>query len=219
MSKAVASAGGSLRTSRDASLGVAGVGATLAVLYGAQISQALSDAATAVIGLGTCLVQAIGLRSATHKAPWRLFLAASVSFLIGILARPWAVEQSGLLYYAGDVFTILGYVVLATAFWTLLRRLGLERHAVTDGVIVTLGAGLLAVGALACPRRGCSTGPSSCRCSSGLYPLLDVVILLLAINLGFSTAAPAAELPAHRDQVAAVRRRRRLRLDRRRTGS
>jgi diguanylate cyclase (GGDEF)-like protein len=181
-----------LRNSRDASFGVAGVGVTLAVLYGAQLSQALSDAATLVIGVGTCVAQAIGLRSAVDKRPWRLFLGASLSFLVGIVLRPWAVDQSGVLYYSGDVFTIAGYVMLALAFWALLSRLGLERHAVTDGVIVTIGAGLLAVELFALPAARLLNRPELLSVLAGLYPLLDVVILLLAINFGFSTATRLA---------------------------
>jgi diguanylate cyclase (GGDEF)-like protein len=181
-------AGGTLLSSRDASFGVAGVGATLTVLYAAQISQTLSNAALMAVGVGTCAVQAIALRGNRVKSPWVLFLGTCLSFLVGMVLRPWSVAQEGAAAYVGDVFTVSGYVMLALALWVILRRLGLERHAVTDGVIVCLGMGLLAVELLALPAMRVGNRPEFISLLAGLYPLLDVVILLLVLNLAFSTA-------------------------------
>ena len=174
--------------SRDASFGVAGAGTTLAVLYAAQISEPLSTAALMTVGVGTCVVQAIALRGNPVKSPWYLFLGTCLSFLVGMILRPWSTEQEGVAAYVGDVFTVSGYVMLALALWVMLRRLGLERHAVTDGVIVCLGMGLLAVELLALPAMRVGNRPEFISLLAGLYPLLDVVILLLVLNLAFSTA-------------------------------
>jgi diguanylate cyclase (GGDEF)-like protein len=181
-----------LLSSRDASFGVAGAGTTLAVLYAAQITEGLSAAATLVVGVGTCVVQAVGLRGNPVKTPWLLFLGMSLLFLVGLVVRPWSAEQSGAAALLGDAFTFPGYVLLALALWTILRRLGLERHAVTDGVIVCLGAGLIAVELFALPAMRISDRPEFVSLLAGLYPLLDVVILLLVLNLAFSTATRLA---------------------------
>jgi len=181
-------AGGALLSSRDASFGVAGAGTALAGLYAAQVSESLSTAAMMIVGVGTCAVQAIALRGNRVKRPWYLFLGACLTFLVGMVLRPWSVAQEGAAAYVGDAFTVSGYVMLALALWVILRRLGLERHAVTDGLIVCLGMGLLAVEFLGLPAMRVGDRPEFISLLAGLYPLLDVVILLLVLNLAFSTA-------------------------------
>jgi diguanylate cyclase (GGDEF)-like protein len=105
------------------------------------------------------------------------------------------VEQSGVPAVLGDAFTVSGYLMFCGALWVMLRRVGLERHAVTDGIIVTLGAGLFAVELLALPAMRIGDRPEVVSLLAGLYPLFDVVVLLLVLNLSFSTAT---RLPSFR---------------------
>jgi diguanylate cyclase (GGDEF)-like protein len=182
-------------SSRHASFGVAGVGTALTALYAAQVTSTLDNVALVVIGLGACLVQLIGIRVNKPDAarPWFTFVGGSVVFLIGVMIRPWAVEQPGLVSVSGDLFTMLGYALLAAGLVLLLRgRKGLQRHAVTDGLIICLGAGAVVAKYFALPAARVGDRPEGISLLAGLYPLWDVVILLLVLNLGFSTASRLA---------------------------
>jgi diguanylate cyclase (GGDEF)-like protein len=171
------------------------VGTAFTALYAAQISDQISGLAMLVIGGGTCVVQAIALRlnRPTDKTPWRLILAATVTFLIGVMLRPWAVTQTGPISLCADAFTMAGYLLLAVALlWFLREGGGLQRHALTDGIIVCFGAGLIATELLALPAARVGNRPVGISILAGLYPLYDVVLLLLVLNFSFSTASRLA---------------------------
>jgi diguanylate cyclase (GGDEF)-like protein len=110
-----------------------------------------------------------------------------------VLVRPWATVQRGPSAYAADVFTLSGYALLITGLALMLRSGGsLQRHAVTDGIIICLGTGLVSTVLFALPAAEIHTRPSPISIMAGLYPLLDVVLLLLLLNLGFSSAVRLA---------------------------
>jgi diguanylate cyclase (GGDEF)-like protein len=187
---------------RKLSARVAVLGVVLAVLYCLQISW-LSDAATLVIGVGACVGQAAGIRWHRPEArtPWWLFFSATVTFLIGITIRPWAVDQHGPASLSADVFTVAGYVCLVVSLSLFLRGRPPGRHTFTDGVIVAVGAGLLVMELLALPASRIATRATGVSLLAGLYPLWDVVILLLVLNVGFSTAT---RLPSFRYLAATM---------------
>jgi diguanylate cyclase (GGDEF)-like protein len=174
----------------QASFRVAAAGFMLAALYCAGISPWLGGLATLVIGLGAFAAPAIGIHRhrPAQPGPWLALLAAAVGFLIGIVVRPWSVEQTGAAAFAGDVFTMSGYAFLAVGLSLFLRGRQAVRHAITDGVIVSVGAALLAVEFLALPAMRIGSRPDTVSVLAGLYPIWDVVVLLLVLNLGFSTA-------------------------------
>ena len=204
--------------SRDASFGVAGVGTTLAVLYAAQISRDAQHRRDD--DRRRRHLRGAGDRAARRpvKSPWYLFLGTCLSFLVGMVLRPWSTEQEGVgglrrrrLHVSGYVDARAGALGDAAPARPGAARGHGRRHRAPRHGPARGGAARAAGDARA------ATGPSSSRCSPGLYPLLDVVILLLVLNLAFSTATRLASLPVRgRDDGRAVRRGPRLRLDRRR---
>jgi hypothetical protein len=200
----LAGSGGGMVRRGGAAAGFGVLGIALTVVYALQVSVTASGLCTIVIGTGTCAALAVGPRMhrATARAPWRLIAMAAVVFLVGVVIRPWAVEQHGAAAGLADVFTLSGYVMLIVGLGLMLaRRGGLDRQAVTDGVIVCLGAGLVATVVLALPAVRIHNRPELISLLAGLYPFIDVVLLLLVLNLGFSTAS---RLPSFRLMAAAM---------------
>jgi diguanylate cyclase (GGDEF)-like protein len=69
----------------------------------------------------------------------------------------------------------------------LLRaRQSLEWHTVLDGLIVCLSGGLASVLLLALPAVGITDRPPLVTMLAGLYPLFDVVVLMLVVSLTFT---------------------------------
>jgi diguanylate cyclase (GGDEF)-like protein len=111
-----------------------------------------------------------------------------------MLVRPWAAGQQGLAAYVADAFTLSGYVMLILALGMMRRSHGsLGRFAVADGIIFCLGAALLATMLFVLLAAQIHNRPQLISIVAGLYPLLDVVLLLLLLlNLGFSSAVRLA---------------------------
>ncbi|MBT0772172.1 EAL domain-containing protein [Kineosporia sp. J2-2] len=170
-------------------------GVVLAVLYALRPDAPAGQVISAVAGLGTVAGQLAGLwlNRPADRLPWVLLVLASMSFLGGMAFRPWAVEQTGVLSFTADFFALTGYALASLALVVMLRRrVGVQRHAVVDGIIVALGAGLIATEFLALPAARVGDRPDLVSLMAGLYPLWDIVILLLVLNLGFSTAVRLA---------------------------
>jgi hypothetical protein len=170
--------------------GALGVGLTM--IYGLQLDARVSGLCMVVVALGSCAAVVVGprLHRLPARWPWRLIAVAEISFLCGMLIRSWAAEQHGLGAYSADVFTLPGYVMLIVSLGLMLRSGGrLGQHAVIDGIIICLGAALVSIVFLVLPAAEIQTRPKPISIIAGLYPLLDVVLLLLLLNLGFSTAA------------------------------
>jgi diguanylate cyclase (GGDEF)-like protein len=186
------------RFGRTAALVLGLLGAALTITYALQLSPSLNSLCMSVIAVGSCLAMLVGprLHRPPARRPWQLFAMAAIVFLIGMLVRPWAVEQPGAAVYIADLFTLSGYAMLITALALMLRAQGsLGRHAVTDGVIICLGAALAATVLFAVPAAEIQARPKLLSMMAGFYPLLDVVLLLLVLTLGFSSAV---ELPSFR---------------------
>jgi diguanylate cyclase len=169
----------------------AGAGLVATVLYIADVSSLVSTAAFAVLGIGTVWACFAGPRrlGAEPRAAWLLIGVASLLFLIGVVVRPWVTDRPQPLPLLADAATIPGYVLLAVILLILLRaRQSLERHAVLDGLIVCGAAGLISVLLLAAPAAAIEGRPPIESVLAGLYPLFDVVVLLLVVNLTFTAA-------------------------------
>jgi diguanylate cyclase (GGDEF)-like protein len=169
-------------------------GALLTLLYGLQLSSAVSDASMIVVAVGACGAMLLGprLHRPANRISWRLMAAGAILFLCGMLVRPWAGSQHGAAVVSADAFTLAGYGVLIAALALMLRARGLDRHALTDGFIISLGTAVLATVLFAVPAAEIQTRPKVVSVLAGLYPLLDVVLLLLLLNLAFSSAARLA---------------------------
>jgi diguanylate cyclase (GGDEF)-like protein len=169
-----------------------GAGAGTSLFYVADLVSWLSVLAFAVVGVGTAVALVVGPRwhGAVPRHPWYLLSAASTLFLAGALTRPWAADRAGLWALAADAFTVPGYLLMIVGIGSLLRaRGGLERHAVIDGLIVCLGAACVSVLLLAVPAASIEGRPPMVSALAGSYPIFDVVLLLLLVNLAFTTAA------------------------------
>ena len=161
------------------------------MVYGLGGSATLSAVAFGVIGVGGCVSMLAGprLHGTSPDRPWRLIVSASALFLIGALIRPWVADQHGLVMAVADAFTLPGYGLLVAGIAALLRaRNGLDRHALLDGLVICIGAGLVSMTVFALPAVRVSDRPALVSALAGIYPLLDVVLLLLLVNLAFTTA-------------------------------
>ncbi|WP_329109011.1 EAL domain-containing protein [Micromonospora sp. NBC_01699] len=180
------------RASASGSLAYLTAGVLAALLYAAHLSDALGALLFAAVGVGTAAVLVLGPRwhRAAPRHPWYLLSAASFLFLIGALVRPWAAHRTGISALAADAFTVPGYLLMIFGVGGLLRaRGGLERHAVIDGLIVCLGAACVSVLLLAVPAASIQGRSVMVSALAGTYPVFDVVLLLLLVNLAFTTAA------------------------------
>ncbi|GAB1691303.1 putative bifunctional diguanylate cyclase/phosphodiesterase [Krasilnikovia sp. M28-CT-15] len=167
----------------------AAAGLTATAIYVADLSETASLLAFAVIGIGTVTACFAGPRrfGAEPRAAWRLMGAACLAFLVGVVVRPWAAAQPSPRDLFGDAATIPGYLMLGVFFVILLRaRQSVERHAVLDGLIVCLAGGLASALLLAAPAAALTGRPPVESVLAGLYPLFDVVLLLLVVNLTFT---------------------------------
>jgi diguanylate cyclase (GGDEF)-like protein len=146
--------------------------------------------AFALIGTGTIWASFTGPRrfGAEPRVAWRLIGVAALLFLVGVVVRPWASRQSVPFSLLSDAATIPGYVLVGIILIILLRaRQSVERHAALDGLIVCAAAGLASVLLLAAPAAALPDHPLSQTLLAALYPLFDVVLSLLVINLTFTT--------------------------------
>jgi diguanylate cyclase (GGDEF)-like protein len=163
--------------------GAAGLIAT--VLYALGLSPVVDNVCFALIGGGAvsaCFIAPRRYRALPRNA-WFFLGAAALCFLIGVILRPLVIDRPVL----ADAATIPGYLLLGTFFALLLHARGnISRHSVLDGLIVCLAGGLASGLLLAAPAAAISGRPAIESILAGLYPLLDVVLLALAVNLTFT---------------------------------
>jgi diguanylate cyclase (GGDEF)-like protein len=181
------SAGGAFWSSAFAVGGVAA-----AILYAVDASATLSGVAFALVGIGCVTALLVGPRwhRAEPRGAWSLLTAASTAFLVGALLRPWATAQDGATAMLADAFTVPGYLFGVLWLVGMLRaRGGVDRHAVIDGLIVCLGAGLAAALLLAIPAASIAGRPATVSILAAIYPFFDVLVVLLLANLAFTTVA------------------------------
>jgi diguanylate cyclase (GGDEF)-like protein len=155
------------------------------VLYTLNLADAVNIACFAAIGVGTVWACFAAPRrfAAEPRAAWPFMGGAAVLFLIGVVIRPLVTGQP----LIADAFTVPGYVLLGTFFTMLLRsRGGVARHSVLDGLMVCLASGLTTALLLAAPAAAIADRPALESVLAGLYPLFDVVLLALGINLTFT---------------------------------
>ncbi len=166
-------------------------GLVAGAIYAADFSDVWSAVAFAAIGLGTvaALFFGPGWQHVEPRRPWYLLSGASVLFLVGALARPWSEGRSGFLAFLTDLFTLPGYVLMIIGLTMLLRARGaVERHAVIDGLIVWVGTAIPTVLFLSLPTAAIGGREAGVSVTAGVYPLFDTVLVLILVNLAFTTA-------------------------------
>jgi diguanylate cyclase len=180
------------RLGREASVAVGVIGLSLTVIYALQLNpviNALCTGITALIAIA-CMIVGPSLHKPSPARPWRLLSVASVLFLVGVMIRPWSATQTGAGQWAVDAFALSGYAMLVATLVTLNRARGpLERHALADGIIVCLGAGLVSTVLFVVPAIDIADRPIVMSLVQGFYPLIDILLVLLLLNLAFTTAS------------------------------
>jgi diguanylate cyclase (GGDEF)-like protein len=164
------------------------VAGTVAVaVYLADLSALAESIAFAATGVATVLVCFAGPRryGTEPAAVWPLIGTAALSFLAGVVLRSTTTATRWELI--ADSATILGYALLAVAAgWLLHSRQRIERHVVLDAVIVCLAGGLVSALVLVVPTIEAAGGSNALSLLAGLYPLFDIVLVLLVANLTFT---------------------------------
>jgi diguanylate cyclase (GGDEF)-like protein len=166
-------------------------GLVAALLYLLDVAPIVSTVAFAVIGIGVVWACFTGPRrlGAEPRAAWLLMGVAALCFLIGVVVRPWASAQPFPTVMLADTVAVPGYVLTAAFLVMLLRaRRSLDWLAVLDGLIVCLAGGLVCALLLAAPAVGIDDRPALVSVLAGMFPLLDMVLVLLVVNLTFTTA-------------------------------
>ncbi|WP_250002619.1 bifunctional diguanylate cyclase/phosphodiesterase [Actinoplanes sp. M2I2] len=167
----------------------ASLGLLATVVYTADVSPALNAACMLVVAGGSVWACFAGPRrhGAEPRTAWRLLGGAVLGGLAGVLLRPAVEGLPGLWPLLADGGSISSYAMLCAFLGLMLRRRqSIDPHAVLDGLIVCV-AGALVVGVLlAAPAAAISDRPGPVSFVAGLYPLFDVVVLLLLVNLTFT---------------------------------
>ncbi|MFI1988645.1 putative bifunctional diguanylate cyclase/phosphodiesterase [Actinoplanes sp. NPDC020271] len=166
------------------------IGVVATAIYTAWSSSPLASISLVVLGVITVVACFLGPRrwGAEPPAAWLMMALAALLFLIGLLIRPVVTDLAMPLPLLADVTTFSGYLLLGAFLFMLLRaRRSLERHAVLDGLIVCVAAGLASTLLLAVPAAAIAGRPALLSIIQGTYPLFDVVLALLVINLAFTT--------------------------------
>jgi diguanylate cyclase (GGDEF)-like protein len=167
------------------------VALTATAAYALQLSPLVCMLAYAAVGVGTVTALTVGPR--LHRAPlrhaWGWIALASVLFLVGPLIRPSIADGTGLLRLGGDMFTLPADLCLLYGIWLLRARGALERHAVIDGLLVCLGTAMATALLLAVPTAAVPGRSVAASVLAGLFPFFDVAVLVLLVNMAFTTAA------------------------------
>ncbi|MDG4824139.1 EAL domain-containing protein [Asanoa sp. WMMD1127] len=166
-------------------------GLAAAITYIIFDSAAVSGVIFAVVGAGAAgaLVVGSGRHNARPRWPWLLLAAASALFVVGAIMRPWSSEQPGAAQLTADGFTVPGYVLMFAALVGFLTvKHGPKRHAVIDGMLIGLGAGLIFALLFSVPAAGIDDRSAAVSTVAGLYPIFDLVLVLLVANVAFTTS-------------------------------
>jgi diguanylate cyclase (GGDEF)-like protein len=177
-------------TSALASVSFLLLGLLAAIVYLSTDSMIVSGLAIASVATASAAALLIAPKwyGVERRWPWTLLAAACLAFLVGALFRPWTSVQHGALAFIADAFTIPGYGLMFAGLAGFLRtRRGEKRHALIDGLIVGVGAGLAAALLFSVPAAGVEDRSAAISGLAFVYPLFDVVLVLLVINLAFTT--------------------------------
>ncbi len=184
----VGSPGGARDGRRWRIFAVAGLVAT--ACYTLPFSTPIAYVAFALIGVGTVWALVTGPRryGAEPRVAWHLLAAAALCFMLGVVVRPWATAQPFPLVLIADALTVPGYVLTAAFLLILLRsRRSVDWLAVLDGLIVCLAGALISALLLAAPTAAVEDRATLLSVLAAMYPFYDVVVLLLVVNLTFTT--------------------------------
>jgi diguanylate cyclase (GGDEF)-like protein len=129
-----------------------------------------------------------------HRGPWRLLLWAAWLFFAGIVLRV-VVPGAGAspptsMALVPDAFVLPGYVLMGCGFAGMLRRRRAadDDPARVDAMLVGLAAAFMSWTYLIVPSMA-QTDLTPLRIANSFFPIIDVVLLLLAAQLVLSGGA------------------------------
>ncbi|WP_432493957.1 putative bifunctional diguanylate cyclase/phosphodiesterase [Kineococcus gypseus] len=159
------------------------------LLYPLPLPGGVRAALMLAVGALSVACQLIGVRvhRPAPRAAWRLMPWMAGLFLLGAVARPWSAGAGGAGAHLADAFTLSGYLVLGVALTRLVRAHGgLRREVVCDVGIVAAAGALAAARFLVEPTTSVPGRDALTSVLAGTYPLIDVVLLALAVDLVLS---------------------------------
>lgn len=116
--------------------------------------------------------------------PWALLAVAGAFFLAGFAVRPWSVGQTGAGLYLVDVLTLTGYLSLLVGLGRLARAHGgMRREVLCDVLVASVAGALAALQHLVVPAVLLGGRPVGMSVLSAVYPLVDVVLVCLLLDL------------------------------------
>jgi diguanylate cyclase (GGDEF)-like protein len=179
-----------LATSEAAAWLFCALGLGMVVALVALRGSELAAVPVAVMGAGAALAAATGrVRNRPQVGyPWVLFSLACVAFILGAVLRQ-ALEGSPLAF-AADAATLSGYAATLGAFIGLLRcRQSHDKgvHELVDGAIVLVSVGAAALAFFTLPTAE-NVGFSVAGIVQGAYPVVDAVMIFVAILLSWTSA-------------------------------
>ncbi|MEZ0166227.1 putative bifunctional diguanylate cyclase/phosphodiesterase [Kineococcus sp. LSe6-4] len=175
----------------------------LVVVYLLPLPDAVRSAGVGVLGVAAVVVAAAAVRRRRPGPAWSWSFVPVCAglFLLGSALRPWADGRPGLAAFAPDPFSLVGYVLLVVALARMARALGgLRREVVFDVLVASLAGAAAAVQFLVLPVLDLPGRTVLGSVLAGLYPLFDVVLVVLALDLIMS----APGVVAHRWLCGAV---------------
>ena len=174
--------------------GGVGVVGSLAYLWFPEPVQTLWYVAVGVSVVAALLVCAAASRS-QDRAPWLLFAAAQAAYTIGDIAWYITFARQGEVPTASylDVLYFLYYPFALLALLQLLRRrrAGRELDATIDALIVGVAVTMLTLVVLRPILEDQTISPVERLVSLG-YPMLDIVLLVLAMRLAIGAGRRCA---------------------------
>ncbi|BCJ55295.1 hypothetical protein Asp14428_67700 [Actinoplanes sp. NBRC 14428] len=174
---------------------LAAVGIVLAWLAaGPEWLRTPLTAVAAVGGLGAMVYGVRRMALPGERGPWACLLASALLFFCGIVVRA-VVPGAGAspptaMALVSDIFVLPGYLVMGWAFWGMLRRRQAsdDDPARVDAALVGLATAFMCWTFLMAPSMA-QVDLSPLRVANSFFPIFDVMLLVLAAQLGLSGGA------------------------------
>jgi diguanylate cyclase (GGDEF)-like protein len=170
-----------------------GVGAIASGAYLATPTTAVGAFIYAGIGIVSAGAVVAGrwLNRPSTKLPWQLFAASLLLAVAGNSTRYLTIQlthPSLFLTALPDLITIPAYLCLGFGLLSMLRQRRPSSGSANtlDGILVAVGAGMIAWSYLIAPAIHITGDPGLIRAINGSYPPLDVAMVYLAARLAFT---------------------------------
>jgi len=168
------------------------------VAAAAAVVRPYSAALSLLVMIAVLAASIVGFRrnQPSPSRPWWLLFVAGTCWLIAVTG--WAFVDSGSpnRSYLPEIASIVGYLFAIAALWGMLRsRNSRVSGAWTDSILVASGAAVVGWTLVIVPTISTSR-PTPVEMLVVLFPVLDAILLYLAIRLTLSqeNGAPSARL-------------------------